>query len=238
MNPTIARITARSLVGRRRFLLLLPLPLVLILLAALARQVGGRPHDLVQNVLFGFGLALVVPLTALIVGAGVLGLEIDDGTLLHLLAKPLPRREIVFTKLAVAGAISVVVTAPALLIAGVVLDSLQLGVAFAVGGSVAAVAYCAIFMALSLVFRRPVLIGLVYVVVWEGALGNLISGTGVLSVEQYAVTIAERLGPSALITSHVSAPVAVVMSVAVTLGATVLAVHRLRSFTVAGGGNG
>ncbi len=50
----------------------------------------------------GLGLAVVLPVIALIVGTGVLGSEIDDGTLAHILAKPLPRREIVISKLVVA----------------------------------------------------------------------------------------------------------------------------------------
>ena len=46
MNPTIAWITARGLFGRRRFLLLLPLPLLLVGLAVLGRSAGGRPGRL------------------------------------------------------------------------------------------------------------------------------------------------------------------------------------------------
>ena len=235
MNPTIAQITARGMIGRRRFFLLLPLPLLLILLAVLARNSDGTMSMRATAVLVGFGLAIVVPLTALVVGAGVLGMEIDDGTLLHVLAKPLPRREIVLTKFAVACAISVVVTAPALFVAGVVLDGARLGAAFAAGGGVAAVAYCALFGAMSLMTRRPVLVGLIYVVVWEGLLCNLLRGAGVLSIEQYAVTVADRISASDLITSHVSLPVASAMSVVFVVGSTLLAVDRLRSFTVAGG---
>ena len=43
MNATIARITARGLFGRKRFLLLLPLPLLVIGLGVLADSLGARP---------------------------------------------------------------------------------------------------------------------------------------------------------------------------------------------------
>ena len=99
-NPTIARITARALIGRRRFLLLLPLPLLLVGLALLPDSLGAAAAGLgASRSSSGLGLAVVLPVIALIVGTGVLGSEIDDGTLAHILAKPLPRREIVISKL-------------------------------------------------------------------------------------------------------------------------------------------
>ena len=99
MNMTIARITARALLGRRRFLLLLPLPVLLIGLPVLADGAGRRsPSTGAQPVIVGLGLAVVLPIVALVVGTGVLGSEIDDGTLAHILAKPLARSEIILAK--------------------------------------------------------------------------------------------------------------------------------------------
>src|SRR5206468_6368009 len=97
-----AMITARGLLGRRRLLLLLPLPVLLVGLAALATGFGASPDQWGPAVIAGLGFGVVLPLTALIVGTGVLGAEIDDGTVVHILTKPLPRSEIVLTKLAVA----------------------------------------------------------------------------------------------------------------------------------------
>ena len=70
----------------------------------------------------------MVPLIALIAGTGALGPEIDDGSIVYLLAKPLPRREIVFTKLAVAvGGDRGVSTAVPLFVVGLLADSAPLG---------------------------------------------------------------------------------------------------------------
>ncbi|MBN1174472.1 MAG: ABC transporter permease, partial [Micromonosporaceae bacterium] len=144
MNRTICWITARGLIGRRRFLLLLPLPLLLVGLAALAESLGGSDPAGANTVMVGFGMAVVVPLTALIVGTGVLSPEIDDGTLLHVLAKPLSRAEILGSKLAIAGIVSLVTTVPALLASGLILDGVATGLGFAAGGAVTVVAYCAV----------------------------------------------------------------------------------------------
>src|SRR6478609_2355411 len=150
MNLTIASITLRGLFGRRRFLLLLPLPILLIGLAALANGLGAKPDDWFGPVVIGLGLAVVLPIMTLIIGTGVLGSEIDDGTLVHILAKPLARREIILAKLAVAVAVTAVTVGVPMFVAGLVGGSVRLGAGLAVGCLVGACAYSAIFVALSL----------------------------------------------------------------------------------------
>ncbi|NYH43325.1 ABC-2 type transport system permease protein [Micromonospora jinlongensis] len=231
---TITWITARGLFGRRRFLLLLPLPLVLLGLAVLCRSLGVDPGEWGPPVLVGLGLAVVLPVVALIIGTGVLGAEIDDGTVVHILTKPLPRWQIVLPKLAVAAGITAVTVAVPLYVAGVLAASVRLGLALAVAAALGALAYSAFFLALSLVTRRPVLLGLVYVLIWEGLLGNFVSGTKVLSIQQYVIALADRIAPTGLLETTVSVPVASVMTALVSIGFTVLAIDRLRSFSVAG----
>lgn len=231
---TIAWMTARGLFGRRRFLLLLPLPLVLVLLAVVSRALRVDAGQWGEPVLYGLGLAVVLPVIALIVGTGVLGSEIDDGTVVHILTKPLPRWQIILPKLAVAVGVTAVTAAVPLYVAGVLASSVRFGLALAAAATVGALAYSALFLALSLVTRRPVLLGLVYVLIWEGLLGNFVSGTRVLSIQQYVVALADRLAPTGLLDTPVSVPVAVVMSALITVGFTVLAIDRLRSFSMAG----
>jgi ABC-2 type transport system permease protein len=234
MNATIASITARGLFGRKRVLLLIPLPVIMVGVAFLARTFDATPVEWGPSVILGLGFAAVLPVIALIVGTGVLGSEIDDGTLTHILAKPLPRSEIVLTKLAVAAGITAVVAGAPLLAVGLLAGSAALAFGLVVAAAIGALAYSALFLALSLLSRRPVLVGLVYVVLWEGVLGNLLSGTRVLSIQQYLVSIADWLAPSDILDGHVSVPVSFVMAAVFAVGMTVLAVERLRSFSVAG----
>ncbi|MBQ1013736.1 ABC transporter permease [Micromonospora sp. M51] len=231
---TVTWITARGLFGRRRFLLLLPLPLVLLGLAVLCRSLGVDPREWGPPVLVGLGLAVVLPVVALIIGTGVLGAEIDDGTVVHILTKPLPRWQIVLPKLAVAAGVTAVTVAVPLYVAGVLASSVRLGLALAAAAALGALAYSAFFLALSLVTRRPVLLGLVYVLIWEGLLGNFVSGTKVLSIQQYVIALADRIAPTGLLEASVSVSVASVMTALVSVGFTVLAIDRLRSFSVAG----
>ena len=231
---TVAYITTRGLFGRRRALLLLPLPVLLVGLALLCRAYDVNPADWGQPVLVGLGLAVVLPVLSLIVGSGVLGSEVDDGTIVHILTKPLPRRDIILAKLGVAVGVTAVTSAVPLFIAGQLADSTRLGVALAVGAVVGACAYSAFFLLLSLLTRRPVLLGLVYILVWEGLLGRFVSGTRVLSIEQYVIAIIDKIAPTGIFTGKVSVPVAVVMSAVFAVVGTVAAINRLGSFSVAG----
>jgi ABC-2 type transport system permease protein len=234
MNPTVAAITARALLGRRRLLLLLPLPVLLIGVAALAHAGHPDPTEWGQPVLAQLGFGVVLPMIALIVGTGVLGSEIDDGTIVHILATPLPRRDIVLAKLAVAAVTTTVISAVPMYITGVIVDSTRLGAGLALATTVGALAYSAVFLALSLLTRRPVLIGLLYVLIWEGLLGNLLAGSRLLSIQQYVLTIAVRSTSTTLLPHRVSLPVAIWMSTAFLVAGTLLAINRLRSFTLTG----
>ena len=235
MNATIARITARALFGRRRFLLLLPLPVLLLGLAVLSNGLGGSLDAWGPPVIVGLGLAVVLPVLALVVGTGVLGSEIDDGTLAHILAKPLPRSQIILSKLLVAIVVTFLTTAVPLFVAGLIGGSVPLAVGLVVGALVGSIAYSALFVALTLLTGRPVLLGLVYVLIWEGLLGNFLAGTQVLSIQQYVIAIADRVANSdTVLNTTVSFPVATGMAFAVAVGATLLAIDRLRSFSVVG----
>ena len=231
---TVAWITARGLLGRRRFLLLFPLPILLVGLAVLSRGFGVTSSEWGPAVIYGLGFAVVLPVVALIVGTGVLGAEIDDGTIVHVLSKPLPRWRIILPKLLVAAAVTAVTVAIPLYIVGVLAEGVRLGLALVAASTIGALAYSAIFLALSLVTRRPVLLGLVYVLIWEGLLGNIVSGTKSLSVQQYVVTITDWIAGTPLLDASVGRATAVVMTAVLTVGFTWLAIERLRSFSVAG----
>lgn len=234
MNATVARLTLRSLLGRARIWLLLPLPVLLIGLALLANARNVSASDWMNPIAHGLGFAVVVPILSLIIGSSVVGAEIDDGTLVHVLTKPVPRSEILIAKLVVGAAVTAVVTGVSMYTVGAIGIDSQFGLGLAVGAVVASVAYCALFVALSVVSRRPVLIGLAYVLLWEGLLTNLLPGTQSLSIEQYAMTISSRVAGNVLLEHHVSLITAVVMAVVVVVVATGIGIERLRSFTLAG----
>ena len=143
MNRVVARLTVRTLLGRRRVALLVLLPLVLLALCAFARLLGSLDDDpsaqadITEGVLVGFGMAVLLPLLGLITGTGAIGSEIDDGSIVYLLAKPLSRFSIILTKTSVAVAVIAVLGAlPVLLGAVIVTGELgRVALAFGLGAS-------------------------------------------------------------------------------------------------------
>ncbi|MGW8362372.1 ABC transporter permease [Streptomyces wedmorensis] len=235
-NPTVARLTYRALLGRRRALILFLLPAMLLLISAAVRGFNGADDQVAADVLGGFALATMVPLIGVIAGTGAIGPEIDDGSIVYLLSKPVKRPTIIFTKLIVAIAVTMVFSAVPTLIAGFILNGngQQVAVAYTVAALVASIAYSALFLLLGTVSRHAVVIGLVYALVWEALFGSLIAGAKTLSVQQWALALAEKVTGDGLVTSEVALPTASILLIAVTVAATWFAGHKLRTLKLAG----
>lgn len=235
-DPTVARLTYRALLGRRRALILFTLPVLLITIAIAVRALTGADDQVTADVLGGFALATMVPLIGVIAGTGAIGPEIDDGSVVYLLAKPVPRPTIIFTKLLVAIGVTVVFSAVPVLVAGFVLNgnSQQIAVAYALAAAIASIAYSALFLFFGTVTRHAVVFGLVYALVWEAFFGNLVPGARTLSVQQWALAVGQKIGAEGAITSEVQLPLAICLLAAVTVAATWYAGRRLKSLTLAG----
>jgi ABC-2 type transport system permease protein len=235
-NPTVARLTYRALLGRRRAAILFVLPALLILISAAVRGFNGADDQVAVDLLGGFAIATMVPLIGVIAGTGAIGPEIDDGSIVYLLAKPVKRPTIIFTKLIVAIAVTMAFSAIPTLIAGYILNGngQQIAVAYTVAALVASIAYSALFLLLGTVSRHAVVIGLVYALVWEALFGSLVPGARTLSVQQWSLALAEKIGGNGIITSDVGLPLAVVLLVIVTGLATWYAGQKLRTLKLAG----
>ena len=200
MNRVVAYLTMHSLLGRRRAIWLALLPALLLLLAVLVRVMAGIDEHQSATLLDGFALGTVVPLLGLIAGTGAIGPEIDDGSIVYLLAKPVNRHSIVISKLTVAIGAVVVFAAVPTFGAGLILAGTRANLAagYAVAAAVAGIAYCALFLLLAILTRTAVVIGLLYAVVWEGVVGGFVPGAQSLSVRQWALTLTARVvGPRA-----------------------------------------
>jgi ABC-2 type transport system permease protein len=235
-HPTVARLTYRALLGRRRALLLFALPLLLLIIVAAVRVLAGADDSTTADVLQGFALSAMVPLVGVIAGTGAIGPEIDDGAIVYLLAKPIRRGTIISTKLLVAIGVTMAFSAIPTLLAGYILNAngQNIAVAFAVGAAVASIAYAAVFLLLGVLTRHAVVVGLVYALVWEGVIGNVVPGARTLSVQQWALAVAQKLAHGDVVSSDVGLTASVVLLVAATGAATWFAARKLRSLKIAG----
>ena len=243
MNTTVATLTSRSLLGRRRTLVLMLLPLALLVLCVLARVLAGLDSEvereleggLAPDLLGAFGIAILMPLLSLIAGTGSIGPEIDDGSIVYLLAKPLNRYSIVVTKLAVAIGVVIVFGVLPIAVAGVVLTG-EVGdvtIAFALGALAAGTAYSAVFLLLAVISRNAVVIGLIYALIWESLVGGVVPGAQTLSIQQWSLSVVQRvLGDTADqvgLEAAVSFAAGATLLALVTVMATVYAGRRLQT---------
>lgn len=236
MNPTIARITFRAMLGRRRALLLLVLPLLLLVLAVVLRLTDNSDLATSESVLSGFALAALLPLLCLIVGTGVIGPEIDDGQIMYILSKPIARQVIIMTKLVVALTLLVIFAVVPTLLAGLIMTgtTARMSIAFTIGTLVGGTAYCALFVALAVASRHAVTLGLLYALVWESLIGNFAPGARSLSIQQWSLSVTDLLTSASAVKSEVAPALAVSLLIAVTALGAILATARLRTLSSAG----
>jgi ABC-2 type transport system permease protein len=236
VNGVIAGITLRGMLGRRRALLLVLLPATLLVLAGGITVLGHGDEHVAAVLLQRYGLGTLLPLVALVVTTGVLGTEIDDGSIVFLLSKPVARPVVVHTKLAVAIGLTAVFAAVPVLLAGLVMvggaDGLAVG--FGLGALAGVVAYSAIFVLINVLTRHAVVAGLLYALVWESLIGGFVPGARELSVQQWSLSLANWFMPSTYVASDVAPLAALALLAATTVAATVLAGQRLRSLSIAG----
>ncbi len=237
MNRAIFTVTLRELTGQRRSLLLVLLAIVPIALA-LIYQAGDRvdPQDWAANVLMhGVVVTLVLPLTCLVLGTSALGTEIDDGTVVYLLTKPIPRSSIVTAKFAASALVGATLVVVSTAVSGAIgiagAPSHGLVPAFTIAVGLAALAYTALFILLSVMTSRALLVGLAYVFVWEGVLTNLFSATAYLSIREYCLAIAAAISTISpdVFSSQIGAGYAFPLLAAVTVGALYAAILRLET---------
>lgn len=239
MNATVFNLTLRELAGQRRVILMLLLAAVPVFLS-IVYSLGDHlhPQDFAANMLENVVVTVVLPLICLIFGTSALGSEIDDGTAVYILAKPIPRLQIVLAKFAAAALLAGALIIPSTALSGVIAlsgsPSEGIVTGFTLAVAFGALAYTALFLLLSVVTSRALLFGLGYVFVWEGLVTNLFSAMSYLSVRGYCVGIADAVATvSPRLTdfkAELSGPEALPLVVAVTIAALYFATRRLEAF--------
>lgn len=235
---TLTTVTLRALLGRRRTLLMLLLAAMPILLGLLVRANEDelRP-DTLGPTIDGFVIRVVLPLIALVFGTAALGMELEDGTGVHLLTKPIPRWQIIVAKTLVAGTLTAALIVPSTVISGLLMGgfnsaAIEVTFAFALANIVGSYLYTAIFLVLSVITTRGLIIGLAYALIWEAVVAGLLPGSQIFSVREYLNGIAITLAPNAVEASLVGATgflyAAVAFALAMAIGTIRLSRYEVR----------
>lgn len=201
---TLFAMTIQQLVRGRRLLVLALFFLLPAGIALLARRYN-QDYDAAAvelGLVFYMIPQALVPLTALVLSSGLIQDEVEEQTWTYLLIRPLPRWSIYVVKLAATLVVSMAVTA---LFTAVALFCIRwgqpeltrgelLGRAARVAGlmGLASAAYGAIFGCLSLIVKRSLVIGVAYIILFEGVFANIDFVVRKATVMWYVRVLAER----------------------------------------------
>lgn len=231
LSAPVFRLTLRSLVDGRRYLALAALALAPVVAAAIFAA-GGETDPR----LFWARLAqrLVIPtvtaVIAVVVAASAVGDEREDGTILYLVSTPLPRLGLIVTQTLAAWMASMALLAPSVLASGALAlgDRAEAGALLwpLAGVALAALAYCSAAVLLAMLTRRPVVLGILYILLWEGSIATFAASADRLSIAAYGRAIAVEGVPD-VNAPDASALTAVVVLAAVAAAAAAIAGRRL-----------
>lgn len=199
---TLFMLCLRGLFLRGRTYVLLALSLLLgVVCVVLRYTVSDYDRTTIYGTMSGaLTLSLGIAFVGLMQGISAFGDEREGGTLTLLLATTTPRWRIVLDKFVAAWLSTFVVAVPALL-GCVVLGSGsysvgKLIVTLLLAGLLSSAAYVGLFVLLSLVWTRGLLVGLAYVAVWEGSLAAHVHNLRNLSVAAYGRRLIAGVGPN------------------------------------------
>lgn len=231
----VTGIVLRGLLRARRTLALGLLPLLGVIIAT---AVAGFTEERLVDDYAGYVSAMLLPVVtafvSLVLGASAVTEEREDMTILYLAQSPVSRLRIAFETWLAAWLASCLLVAPAAL-AGLVLGlrvdaPARSLLGLVVATPLAAAGYTAIAVLLGFLTRRAVIVGMLYVLLWEGSIANFAPSANRLSIAAYAREIvASGLGqPLEPAPADVGVPVALAVLVATVAVAVVLAGRRLR----------
>lgn len=149
-----------------------------------------NPKGVAIDLVNGFGLNLIVPIAALVIGTAALGNPIEDGTYVYLWLRPIGRWKITFAAFAVTVAAVVPLAAIPTAISVLFLDSslaLALQVLFAM--FFATVGYSAVFVLIGHLTTRGLFWGVGYLLIFEQFIARGGDSLGFFSMHSHAVSI-------------------------------------------------
>ena len=235
----ITTLTVRQFAGGKAIRVVVALAMLPVLFGVIF-LLGDPPfladEFLRKQILEGVYFPTLLPIIVLILATGAIGNELEDRTLAYLFLKPVGRWRIVVEKWLGA----VVVLVPALLlglaVTGVVIfwddpaGGWPVMRAALVATAVGALAYAAIFLWVSLLVSRALLVGMLYTFLWETTLGRFLPGLRVVSVRHFVTSVFDGLDGDPLWASSDSASLrgSIATLFAATVIALLLATRRMR----------
>ncbi len=184
---TVTLLTIRALLLRRRSLALLLPVLSVPLFAGIAIVRGDVSPDNQAIIIGRLLVTTVAPLVALVLAVTAIGDERESGTIVYLATARISRLRVVAEKTLAAAACAAILLIPALITIVVLGDHLGIGATNilrgVLGTLLVATVYAAVFITVGLLLKRALVAGVIYILVWEGAIATIAP-----SAERFSMT--------------------------------------------------
>ncbi len=231
LSAPIYRLSLRSLLDGRRYLALALLAAVPVLAATAFAAAGDiDPRIFWARLAQRLIIPTVAAFVAVVIAASAVGDEREDGTILYLVSTPVPRPALIATKVLAAWTAAMALLAPSVLVSGTIAlgDRAEPGMLAwpLLGVALSSLAYCAVGVLLAMVSRRPAVIGVLYILLWEGSIATFAASADRLSIAAYGRAIAVE-GVVNVNAPDASATASVIVLAIVVVAAVWLAARRI-----------
>ena len=200
----------------------------LALLLGLFARADDNSAQAAADVVSSYGLAVLVPLAALWLGASAVGDLVEDRLLVYLWLKPVARWQLPASAILATATVVLPLTALPLVLSAVVAGSSDVAWATALAAPLAALAYSGLFVAAGIWFRRAIWWGLAFVLIWENAVAYVAEGTSRVTIVGWASSVLGRAPGVDVQLDAGSAGVALVVLPAIAVAAWLVATWRYR----------
>lgn len=202
---------------------------------AINRSAGDNANEAIVGFIYGFGIGLMVPVIALVLSSSTLGELVEDETLVYLWHRPVPRWMLSGAAWLAATTITVPFTVLPLTITGAIGSGGDGGITWAAAVStlLAAIGYSGLFVLLGLVFRKALIWGLIYLVVWELFVSRAGNGAARLSINTYPSSVLAKLTDIELPLAERAMTSGVIVPILVALAGIALTTWKLQKIDVA-----
>lgn len=184
------RLVLRHQLTWGRAAVVLGLGFLTTLVALAVRAESGSPTTNGTELINTVAFTTIVPVCALMFASSALGDMVDDRTLVYVWLTPVHRRT-----LALAATLASITVAVPLALVPLTIAAAATGAgpelvwATALATTVGTIGYCGLFTALGLRFRRALVWGIAYILLWEGFVATASDTAALLSLRAYTASI-------------------------------------------------
>lgn len=212
------RLLLRTQASRGRLLAIGALGLLVVLVGIAARTADDTSPDIAVDTINGAGLALYVPVTAVVFASAIFGEMVEDGTLVYLWARPVYRLHLTLAAVAASLSISLPCVLAPMVAMVLILDADSgLLAGTIVAATLSTVAHTAVFVGFGARVPRALVWGLVYVAVWEGAVASVGAGIARTSLRLFSNSLLRSIAGAERVEFGVGPVTAVAVLAAVTI---------------------